>query len=224
MSDPKRRTEICKSLGLRDPFYAHAIIQSGAKKEPQWLLQKGLDASVMKDLGYEAAGMKNLGYSESALVRLGYDLPCVQDEEDMSAEPDGSIADRVQAFIAKGYRASELKQEGIAVRHCREAGIPPREIHRLGYPLEDLVGEFRGAELRTIGFGPRELSRFFPGPELRRLGFSAPEMRLAGYSVRDLLNFAYNENHIITAGYSVNELVREGLSKRVTDKRSLHHP
>ena len=214
------RENICQSIGIESVLQAHEIIVAGASREPSFLLHKGLNARILTELGYDAPGMTRLGYKPNALHALGYaiagkaqvpDNAAKDSEEILRADPRG--------LIAKGYRATDLSQAGITLHHCRTAGIPARELHRIGFSMNELAIEFSATELRLIGFNPRELGRILSGPQLRAAGFSSSEMRLAGYGVKDLLRFGYSENHVRTAGYSVNELAREGLSRLIEDKR-----
>jgi len=220
-SDPRAR--ICRSLGIADVAKAHETILAGRAKGAEWLLARGLNAPALTQLGYTAAGMTKLGYAAAALRQLGYDVQAPEEQpppEAVLGERIGSAASPAE-LIAKGYRANELRQAGLTIRHCRMADVPARDLYRLGFTVDEMVGEFSAAELRSLGLNPRDLNRFFSGPQLRKAGFSASEMRLVGYSVRELLDAGYNENHIVTAGYATRDLVKEGLTKLVRDKGKL---
>ncbi|MCA9411777.1 MAG: hypothetical protein KC917_09315 [Candidatus Omnitrophica bacterium] len=71
-SPQEMRNRICQSKGILGGFRtAHNIIARSVN-EPQKLLQKGLDAETLKQLGYTQQGMLAIGYSETALQSLGY--------------------------------------------------------------------------------------------------------------------------------------------------------
>jgi intracellular multiplication protein IcmE len=232
MSESDTREELCRTLNIESVQRAYELVLTGARKPPEWLLKRGLNAEHLKTLGYDTVGMRKMGYTPTALAQLGYNVPVPEENvpapqnkepEKAKEKSEGPSADEgserdPKALIEKGYGVHELKPLGITAHHCKLAGVEPRELFRLGYTLDDLVPEFNAAELRLIGFNARELSRYFSGEQLRRIGFSAVEMHNAGYSVRDLIRFGYSENHVVTAGYSVHELASAGLSKHTHGK------
>ena len=69
-----RRLEICKALGFPDIMKAHEMIVAGASRGPDLLMNRGLTARLLSELGYDAAGMKRLGYQAASLERLGYQV------------------------------------------------------------------------------------------------------------------------------------------------------
>jgi len=227
MSESDTREELCRTLNIESVQRVYELVLTGARKPPEWLLKRGLNAEHLKTLGYDTVGMRKMGYTPTALAQLGYNVPVPEENvpapqnkepEKVKEKSEGSAAEEEserdpKALIEKGYGVHELKLLGITAHHCKLAGVDPRELFRLGYSLDDLVPEFSAAELRLIGFNARELSRYFSGDQLRRIGFSAVEMHNAGYSVKELIRFGYSENHVVTAGYSVHELADAGLSK-----------
>jgi intracellular multiplication protein IcmE len=231
MVDVEHRIQVCRSLGFGSIVEAHETIVAGAKTGPARLLQKGLNARTLASLGYDAKAMMRLGYSPAVLKLLGYAAdsagppspqaprqpqPAPSHAQSAGAPPDERLD--LQALVAQGHTAAQLHQMGVTVHHCRTAGLSARDLYRVGFQLDELVAHYPLAELRNVGFGPRELARSFSGAQLRTAGFAASEMRQAGYSIRDLLSFGYNENHIRTAGYSMHDLTRAGITKHIEEK------
>ena len=131
----------------------------------------------------------------------------------------GAAAARV--LIASGCHAAKMKELGVSIQDCKKAEVSPSELSRIGYELCELARAFSCFELRRAGFSAGELNAFFGGQELRSAGCTATDLRVAGFSIRDLRKFGFSDNYIVAAGYSINELQREGLTKRVTERKSM---
>jgi ribosomal protein L13E len=211
------REEICKSLGFKQEAEIYQLIVSAVQAdEPQLLLSRRLNSSLLTVLGYDLAGMRRLRASVKMLVALGYISKPAETPEPRE-QSEGVVAE-MKKLLEQGLTAGQLHERGYTIHHLKKFGLSLAELERLGFRTEDFVQAFSASELKRSGYGAKELIRHFSGQDLRAAGFNATEMRMAGFTIPELIKFGYNENHIRTAGYSIVELVRAGFSRQTVDK------
>ena len=71
MNSAEERLKICQSLGFASQTELFQFISVEAKKDPDALLQRGLNAQTLAAAGYPPAGLGRMGYDNAALKKLG---------------------------------------------------------------------------------------------------------------------------------------------------------
>ncbi|MCX7048704.1 MAG: hypothetical protein NTX50_24855 [Candidatus Sumerlaeota bacterium] len=115
MNSADERLKICQSLGFASQTELFQFISVEAKKDPDALLQRGLNAKNLAAAGYPPAGLGRMGYDNEALKKLGCAL-----------RPNGTPEPLDDSDDQNGGGAARVSKAGNIVPMSARPGVPKK--------------------------------------------------------------------------------------------------
>ncbi len=226
------RDAVCRQLHLDGVGGAHHLVTSALADGVDVLQDHGLNAYLLKQIGYSLDGMQRLGFDEVALRSLGYfspggvpPPPPKKTEHPAFVEltiPDPEVAEAEPPPAEETAHSEDDDSDGH--RQRREPHHDHERVGAVDYDIKEMVDEgVQAAELRRMGITLHHCkSAGLSAAEIRRAGFALDEMAQtyrpaellrAGFSPRQLGN-RFGGHQLKSMGLSARDLRVAGMSAR----------